>query len=254
VIYLVRARKRSDSERLKRQLKVLIAGVLSTFVLYFLAWYLEIAFGLPNMMVLAGGVLVAVNFYLVARYRYLRRDAPLLEKHLADIVQDSAFLLDGKRHILGVNLAAAALTSQSEAELAGRNFGDLLDDPKALEREWNLAVGRRATHRGLPCSMAGKSVFLTLVPRFDRFGDFVGTVVLVGDLERFDQRTAEAGITPREKQILLLTLQGRNFQEIGDALSISPATVKTHMHHICEKTGSANRVDLFGRLLSSETG
>ena len=36
---------------------------------------------------------------------------------------------------------------------------------------------------------------------------------------------------------------------LADALGISPGTVKTHLHHLCEKTGCANRVELFGRLL-----
>lgn len=249
LVLMVRTRKRTESERLRRQLGILIPGVLLTFVLYFLAWLLEILLALPNMMVLAGSVLVTVNFGLIAWYRYLRQDSPLLEKHLVNVVQDSVFLLDVNRNILGANAAALERLSLTEADLVGKDFRSLLDDPSLLDREWQLAAEGRSLHRGQPCQLAGRSVFLTLSPRFDRFGDPVATVVLVGDMGRFDDRTAEAGITAREKQLLLLSLQGRNFAEIADALGISPATVKTHMHHICEKTGSANRVEVFGRLL-----
>jgi len=45
-----------------------------------------------------------------------------------------------------------------------------------------------------------------------------------------------------------LALQNTNFAEIAAALSISTATVKSHLHYLCRKTGSANRVELFGRL------
>ncbi len=249
LVLMLRTRKRTESERLRRQLGILIPGVLVTFGLYFLAWLLEILFGLPNMMVLAGAVLMTVNFGLIAWYRYLRQDSPLLERHLADVVQDSGLLLDVNRRVLGANTAALKRLSLTEADLLGKDFRSFLDDPSLLDREWQLAVDGRSLHRGQPGQMAGKSVFLTLSPRFDRFGDPVATVVLVGDIDHFDERSAEAGITAREKELLILVLQGRNFAEIADALGISPATVKVHMHHICEKTGSANRVEVFSRLL-----
>jgi len=249
LVVLGRTRKHTGSERLRRQLAILIPAVLVTFGLYFLAWLLEVLAGVPNAMVLAGSVLMTANFYLIARYRYLRRDAPLLAKHLVNVVQDSAFFLDVNRRVLGANAPALARLSLPEADLIGRDWGQFLDTPGFLHREWEN-IGLAPPHRGQPCQMAGRSVFVTLSPRFDRFHDLVGVIALVGDLDRFDTRAADAGITAREKQILLLTLQGRNFAEIADTLTISPATVKTHMHHICDKTGSANRVELFGRLLS----
>lgn len=250
LVVLARVRRRTESQRLRQQLATLIPAVLVTFGLYFLAWLAEILWGLPNMMVLAGSVLVTTNFYLIARYRYLRRDAPLLEKHLVNVVPDSTFFLDVNRRILGANPPALDRLAVNESALIGRDFGKFLDDPGLLDREWSL-IAAGPPHRGQPCQMGGQSVVLALSPRFDRFNDLVGVIALVGDLEHFDTRAADAGITPREKQILLLTLQGRNFAEIADDLSISPATVKTHMHHMCDKTGSANRVELFARLLPS---
>ena len=248
LVVLVGTGKRSPSQRLRRQLRVLVPGVVVTFLLYFLAWVAEVLFEVPNVMVLAGIVLVTVNFYLIARYRYLIPDKLLLENHLFQATQESAFLLDVQRRILGANDPAYQRVEARESSLVGRDLGELLGDAVVFEREWALVIRRRTLHRGQFCQMSGRTVVLTLSPRFDRFDDLVGVVVLVGDVPGFDTRAQEAAITGREKQILLLALQNTNFAEIAAALSISTATVKGHLHHLCKKTGSANRVELFGRL------
>jgi len=54
----------------------------------------------------------------------------------------------------------------------------------------------------------------------------------------------DAGLTPREKEVLLQLLEGKTNQQIADALFISVTTVKTHLAHLQEKTGTQNRFAL----------
>src|SRR6185369_8962231 len=65
---------RRGSERERRQLGVLIPGLLVTVGATFLAWALEVWMGLPNAMVLAGSILITVTFLVIARYRHLLPD------------------------------------------------------------------------------------------------------------------------------------------------------------------------------------
>jgi DNA-binding CsgD family transcriptional regulator len=51
-------------------------------------------------------------------------------------------------------------------------------------------------------------------------------------------------ITDRETEIIKLLLEGFSNQKIADALFISRATVRNHIHNIFEKTGVINRVEL----------
>lgn len=51
-----------------------------------------------------------------------------------------------------------------------------------------------------------------------------------------------AQLTPREKEILLLTTTGASNQEIAQDLGLSKHTIKTHMHNIFKKIGVDNRV------------
>jgi DNA-binding NarL/FixJ family response regulator len=57
------------------------------------------------------------------------------------------------------------------------------------------------------------------------------------------QRVAQAKLTPREKEILLLVTQGRNNQEIAAALNLAEGTVKNHIVNIYSKLGVRTRVE-----------
>lgn len=58
------------------------------------------------------------------------------------------------------------------------------------------------------------------------------------------QLVQDAGLTKRERNILLLVSKGAQNQEIADTLHISVNTVKTHLYSIFRKTNSRNRVEL----------
>lgn len=59
------------------------------------------------------------------------------------------------------------------------------------------------------------------------------------------------GLTPRESDVLPLLLQGRTISRIQEALFISAGTVSTHIRHIYQKTGVADRQGLID-LVESE--
>ncbi len=53
------------------------------------------------------------------------------------------------------------------------------------------------------------------------------------------------GLSPREAEIVSLMIRGLSNQEIADALFLSLATVKTHVHNVFVKTGATSRYRLF---------
>jgi DNA-binding NarL/FixJ family response regulator len=59
-----------------------------------------------------------------------------------------------------------------------------------------------------------------------------------------DERRIAKLLTPREIEIVRLVAQGHRNKEIAWKLSISEGTVKLHVHHIYEKLGVDNRVEL----------
>ena len=65
-------------------------------------------------------------------------------------------------------------------------------------------------------------------------------------LEPSDDFVREYSLTKREAEIAPLVLQCLSYKEIGECLFISPGTVRTHLTHIYEKTGTKNRLELSG--------
>lgn len=64
-------------------------------------------------------------------------------------------------------------------------------------------------------------------------------------------RTSE-NLTLREKEVTLLLIQGHTNNEIARKLSITPATVRSHVHHLLKKLGAASRAQAIA--LAYETG
>ena len=53
----------------------------------------------------------------------------------------------------------------------------------------------------------------------------------------------DAGLTPRENEVLLLLAKGLNRDEIAAKLFISPETVKMHIKNMYKKLKAKNKVD-----------
>jgi two-component system NarL family response regulator len=59
--------------------------------------------------------------------------------------------------------------------------------------------------------------------------------------ERLAERMSSEALTAREVQVLELIVRGKSNKEIGTALSISEATVKSHINSLLSKMGVADR-------------
>lgn len=86
----------------------------------------------------------------------------------------------------------------------------------------------------------------------------VGQVLVLGAFVHDLLRTSAVGqalpnlvegvsLTPQERRCLELAAQGLNSREIGKHLRISERTVHTHIAHVLEKLGAANRQEAIAR-------
>lgn len=63
------------------------------------------------------------------------------------------------------------------------------------------------------------------------------------------QRDIKTDLSPREREILDLLIEGLRYKEIGARLSISIDTVRTHIRHIYDKMQVRSRGELTARLM-----
>ena len=57
----------------------------------------------------------------------------------------------------------------------------------------------------------------------------------------------DCGLSAREREVMLLIVEGSSSREIACQLKMSESTVKTHLHSIYEKLAINNRTTLAGR-------
>ena len=106
-------------------------------------------------------------------------------------------------------------------------------------------VGIAASH--LMCALAGLCALIAYLYLFTE-RDFSALSQVAITLDRFDATcrkiSRQAGLSPREAEVLPLALKGRTGERIASELCISKSTVDTHLRRIYAKCGVHNRQEL----------
>ena len=93
--------------------------------------------------------------------------------------------------------------------------------------------------------LVGVSAGVVARQYWHRVGRAHTMVGLLTDRLPSDATARQAGLTPREQEVLDLIRRGLiSDREVAEALQISPATAATHVQRILRKTGLHNRRDL----------
>lgn len=95
-----------------------------------------------------------------------------------------------------------------------------------IESFWYKEVSKETILEIIERTLAGESVYPSETPE-----------VALGMVKSTE-------LTPREIQVLRLLTTGVGNEEIAETLNISLNTVKTHIQHLLDKTGFANRTQL----------
>src|SRR5262249_13239204 len=132
------------------------------------------------------------------------------------------------------------------AERSGGGFEDLLDCIEVAERlgvwdpfvnavrAWPPLLKQLARDNRLPSSA---------IQALRNSNDFDLARQAAVDLGRRPSAPRNSAISRREREVLELIRQGLTNAEIARALFISQATVKVHVGHILEKTGTRSRTE-----------
>jgi DNA-binding NarL/FixJ family response regulator len=126
---------------------------------------------------------------------------------------------------------------------------------RASEQDVGLLVALGAD--GIALRNGSAEEFATVVDRVLKGEKVVVPALLPALAGRLRLRThAEhdangALLTFREREVLAFLAEGRTNREIAGALSVSVATVKSHLVHIYDKLGAANRNEAIGRAVAA---
>lgn len=188
-------------------------------------------------------------------------------EHVLDGLKAGVFLADSEGRVLHANAAGNELLAEGDA-LRARN-GRL--SPSDLGAASALSLALAAAGNGtLPAGDTGHAIALA-GPDGDHFA--LHLLPLVNGKRRADgaaaavfvQRTTQVptiapdlvarafGLTPAEQRVLGHIVEAGSVAEAAERLRVSETTVKTHLHRVFSKTGTARQADLV-KLLTGFAG
>ena len=122
---------------------------------------------------------------------------------------------------------------------------DEVDDPFGRARA-QLALGialRRARKK-----RAARDAIGAALEGFDTLGASTWTERARGELGHIGGRTREEGLTPAERRVAALVVEGRTNQEVAAALFLGERTVASHLTRIYAKLGIRSRTELASKV------
>jgi PAS domain S-box-containing protein len=182
--------------------------------------------------------------FAIYYFQALKPTDSILSAHIRSQLTYLIAVLDADGRFLSANVAAEELSGQAEEQLIGRPLGLLFGNSE----ERMVDASDKAT-RFIERTLRGPGgenmpMSLSLCPLRDKWGDYLGHVVIGQPIRSFQEKKGSFGLSAREREVCLLLARGLSNQEIADRLFISPGTVKNHIYNIYEKTKVKNRVEL----------
>ena len=153
-------------------------------------------------------------------------------------------MLDDDGRYLDMNLPARLVAHRNLAEIRGLKLSDLAppEDKEQVEQNW-----RRLRDVGYVTGpyerkrLDGTRVATVYVGLADVVPGWHVFAYAPADWSYDEPDGAAASLTPREREVLELAAEGLSGPQIADRLTVSPATVKTHLANIYDKLEVGDR-------------
>ena len=169
-------------------------------------------------------------------------------------------ILDSERRVLDANDGVTDVLGYTHEQLIGMELRELVPMAERQEADQALDQLRRAgtgsgnrsllhaDGRLVNVQYAGR---VTELPGFGPVAIYVviDARVVDGDLSAAAAES-DAGLTPREHEVVRLVALGRTGDEIAEELRVSPETVRSHVRNAMGKTDSRNRAHLVATALA----
>lgn len=203
---------------------------------------------------------IAASLAVILDSRMLRNQTAVLRAAL-ESTSSSVLLFDRHGDIVFANPPADRLLSlQTEDELlvatAEGSIQPLFTVLSSIVERVGSASEEKAAWRGALESLDGRALACE-VTRLTTSGSLPETVLVllqqIGSepAARIDAFCANHNLSPREKEVVKLLIEGLTTLAMAEKLGISPHTVRDHLKNLYRKTGTKSRSELLG--LASRT-
>ncbi|HEU4459614.1 MAG TPA: LuxR C-terminal-related transcriptional regulator [Methylibium sp.] len=187
--------------------------------------------------------------------------ASAVDHRIAFELAPIGMVLSRERQIVDCNLALASMFRTPRELLLGRSFSCLYPSLGEFEHTGTRIVanlrddGCYADDRIMkrePANPRGELFWCHVSGRaLDRARPHEAGIWTFEDLSARRPLASSAQLTPREREIAALLIEGRTSKQIGKAIGTSPRTVDVYRARLLRKYGAATTPELVHRLLGS---
>ncbi|MCX7788038.1 MAG: LuxR C-terminal-related transcriptional regulator [Spirochaetes bacterium] len=249
LILLYRWWKRADTERFRRQSRIVFYSLL----LFFIggsANDLIIAhrLGIPVISPFYFIIFLAGTWYAIVKYRFLSITHKTVCKDILENMDVAVLLLDPELRIMMINKQAQRLLEHRQVDVIGEQVARVLGDDTLLKEGFRRLLEGRIEKLSYTMQvprrdeLLGLQITLSLVR--DWMGELLGVLLIGQEIKGLKQFMSRFHLTWREWEIIQQVLSGATNRSIAEHLQIKERTVKSHVTHIYNKLGIRNRVEL----------
>ena len=193
------------------------------------------------VIALSAAVLLAI------RHAEARRNRALAAIPFLHSIRAPVLTTDFERNIVNANAATAKLFPHVDS-LTGKRLDELVRRTDRNDHQLGFDRTIRRS-RSFPAVVVTPQVeepmcLLTYSLYGGMNGEAGGYIVTITPESAIHQAGRHLGLTTRECEVARHLLRGASYKEIAWELHISPATVRTHVHRIYDKTDTANKIQL----------
>jgi DNA-binding CsgD family transcriptional regulator len=217
-------------------------GLFSTEVIW-MRW------GLPDPTGLSVGIGLVGYALLIDRYRHLYERQPDIDLSASPLADPSCAVLFVDTHGC-IKLASESAQNLLQGKREGEPLAKALSGWPSLSEHWSAMSADLKPQEDLPGTIDGGNFALSILPHRNPFDEFDGAVVRIIPEGSLDELGTRFGLSAREREVAQLICKGLDTKEISEALFISIATVKSHLHNVYTKTNTSGRADLIRAILS----
>ncbi len=183
---------------------------------------------------------------------------PLADYRVAFDLAPVGLVLSRDRLMVDCNQAVLDTFGAAREQLVGRSFEVLYPSPDEFERTGQRIVARLDARGGYADERvmkrvggprAGELFWCRVVGRaLDARRPHAAGIWRFDDLST--RRTVNEALTPREREVAALLIEGLTSKQMGRRLVISPRTVEVYRARLMKKYGAATTPELVKRLMS----
>ncbi len=187
-------------------------------------------------------------YYAFIKYKLLNFEIKDLFDEVLSNISDMILILDREGKIIKANSVALSDLQDNMDDIIGDEIGSILGFRPLIKIDLQNLFFGKITHLRDIVNYKKKKETVSAFSYFsritDKFGDFMGVLLIIKEYKGIKRFKEEYHLTDRQIEIIILGINGTSNNEICERLKIKRRTVENHFFAIYNKLRIKNRFEL----------